>query len=114
MSRTIRTERDAFAALAQTIQTQAQTRADWRAVLGQRDARRAERTRNNLQPMKSQHIYRARQAKAEAAEWEDLGHKEKAAQCLRLVRQEVWLARRARAWTRRVCTIAPAFAALIA
>lgn len=53
--------------------------------------------------MKSQHIDRARQAKSEAAEWAAMGHTEKVARCLRVVRQEVWLARQARAWTRRVC-----------
>lgn len=49
MSRTIRTERDAYAALAQSAQITAQARADWRAVLADRDSRRAARRRNTLQ-----------------------------------------------------------------
>lgn len=53
--------------------------------------------------MKSQHIERARKAKSEAAEWSALGHSEKVARCLRVVRQEVWLARQSRVWARRVC-----------
>jgi len=52
--------------------------------------------------MKSQHIARARQAKAEAAGWAAIGHHEKVARCLRVAQQEVWLARQARKWTRRV------------
>ena len=50
--------------------------------------------------MKSQHISRARQAKAESAVWEAMGHSEKVARCLRVVQQEVWLARRVRKWNR--------------
>lgn len=50
--------------------------------------------------MKSQHISRARQAKAEAAVWAALGHSEKVARCLRVVHDEVWLARHARKWNR--------------
>ena len=45
MHRNIRTERDAYAALAQS----AQTRADWRAILADRDSRRAARRSVNLQ-----------------------------------------------------------------
>ena len=52
--------------------------------------------------MKSQHIDRARKAKTEAAEWAALGYSEKVERCLRVVRQEVWLARRSRAWARHV------------
>ncbi len=48
MARSIRTEREAHAALAQTAQTAAQTRDDWRAVLAQRDARRDDRRMRNL------------------------------------------------------------------
>ncbi len=50
--------------------------------------------------MNSQHISRARQAKAEAAGWAVKGHSEKVARCLRVVQQEVWLARQARKWNR--------------
>jgi hypothetical protein len=50
--------------------------------------------------MKSQHISRARKAKAEAAGWAAMGHSEKVARCLRVVQQEVWLARQARKWNR--------------
>jgi hypothetical protein len=50
--------------------------------------------------MKSQHISRARQAKAEAAGWAAMGHREKVARCLRVVQQEAWLARQARKWNR--------------
>jgi len=50
--------------------------------------------------MKSQHISKARQAKAEAAVWAALGHSEKVARCLRVAQEEVWLARQARKWDR--------------
>jgi len=50
--------------------------------------------------MKSQHIVRAREAKAEAVGWAAMGHHEKVERCLRVVTQEVWLARKAREWNR--------------
>lgn len=49
-------------------------------------------------PVNDQHISRARRAKAEAAAWATIGHSEKVARCLRVVQQEVWLARQARKW----------------
>lgn len=48
MTRSIRNEREAHAALAQTAQAAEQTRADWRAVLAQRDARREDRRMRDM------------------------------------------------------------------
>lgn len=59
MPRTIRTERDAYTALAQSAQIAAQDRADWRAVLADRDSSRAARRRDTLQ---RQHLRAARLA----------------------------------------------------